>query len=141
MAHCLPPCGIQRLQVSQVSVHLMRGGGLGTEAKAAFEQGDATTASASSMQLLETTQEKMLSARHCPRYLPSQGFCPSLLATASLSFPGSSSLGHLFTEDSASIFEDSSGGCPFKRRLVSQAVFHAVSWLLEHYPGKWEPGI
>lgn len=73
MAHCLPPCGIQRLEVSQISLQLMRVRSLIREAKAAFEPGGTTDISVLSMQLLETAQEKTQNARHCPRSSPLTG--------------------------------------------------------------------
>lgn len=76
MAYCLPPRGIQRLEVSQISLQLMRVRSLSRGAKAAFEPGDTTDISMFSMQLLETAQEKIQSGRHCPRPSPLVGFLP-----------------------------------------------------------------
>ena len=87
MAYCLPPCGIQRLEVSQISIQLMRVRSLSIEAKAAFEQDNTTDISVFSMQLLETAQEKMLNAKHCPRYLPLPGFLPFTPCYSKVIFP------------------------------------------------------
>lgn len=40
MIYYLPPCGLQTLEVSQISIQLVRVRSLSTEAKAAFEQGN-----------------------------------------------------------------------------------------------------
>lgn len=74
MAYCLPPCGSQ--EVSQISLQLMGARSLSREAEAAFEGGDTSEISVFSMQLLETAQEKIQTARHCPRSLPLTGFLP-----------------------------------------------------------------
>lgn len=76
MAYCLPPCGIQRLEVSQISLQLMRVRSLSRGAKAGFEPGDTTDIRVFSMQQLETAQEKIQNGRHCPRPLPLVGFLP-----------------------------------------------------------------
>lgn len=63
-------------EVSQISLQLIRVRSLSREAEAAFEPGDTTDISVFSTQLLETAQEKIQNARHCPRSLPLTGFLP-----------------------------------------------------------------
>lgn len=76
MAYCLPPCGIQRLEVSQISLQLMRVRSLSREAKAAFEPGGTTNINVLSTQPVETAQERTQKARHCPGLSPRTGFVP-----------------------------------------------------------------
>lgn len=142
MAYCLPPCGIHRLEVSQISIQLMRVKSLSTEAEAAFEQGGTTDTSLLSMQLLETTQEKMPNMPKCPIYLPLPGFLPFIPCCIKvLPFPFKiSSLGHLFTKETGLFSKDSSRSYPFKWHFVPQAMFNVITWWLKHYPGSGNLG-
>lgn len=73
--------------MSQIFIQLMRVRSLSIVATAAFEQGNTTDINVLSMQLLETSQKKMLNARRCLRYLPLLGFLPFTACYSEAIFP------------------------------------------------------
>jgi len=110
------------------------------EDKSALEQEGTTDISVLSMQLLEKAQEKMLNARHWPRYLPLPGFLSFTPCYSKVVFPYlRSAAWDNSSQNTALFFQVSSRGYPSKWCLVPQASFNVITAWLEYYP-PWEGG-